>query len=133
MSVTFLLKREQLDDVRERVFIQIDKIIQHTITALLDDKGLVFGEVELEREERVLKVVDLSQRGVLEALRQIAPAENPEQVKPISLAAYPPRSGKFRLPTPSPIRRSRVRNQASLPPVLGSSVDVSTKSAYGVS
>ncbi len=73
MSVSFLLKREQLDDVRERVFLQIDKIIQHTITALLDDEGLVFGQVELEREERVLKVVDLAQRGVLEALRQIAP------------------------------------------------------------
>jgi hypothetical protein len=73
MSVSFLLKREQLDEVRERVFLQIDKIIQHTITALLDDKGLVFGEIELNRQERMLKVVDLAQRGVLEALRQIAP------------------------------------------------------------
>ncbi len=73
MSVSFLLKREQLDDVRERVFLQIDKIIQHTITALLDDEGLVFGQVELEREERILKVMDLNQRGVLHALRQIAP------------------------------------------------------------
>ncbi len=73
MSVAFTLKREQVDEVQARVFGQINTIIEDIIEAFLDEGGLVFGQVELEREERVLKVVDLAQRGVLEALQQIAP------------------------------------------------------------
>jgi hypothetical protein len=69
------LAPEFLQEVQDRATARITEIVQYLLDAMIDKRGLVYGDIPLPREERVLKVMDMLQTGELFELASVSPPQ----------------------------------------------------------
>ena len=65
-----------LRDAEDRLYLMAVAFEDELVKAMIDGKGLTYGDVTLSRGERILKFLDDEQRGVVSAMDQLDPAES---------------------------------------------------------
>lgn len=72
---TVLLSRQFLQEVEDLVFDMLVDFEDQMVKALVDNKGLSYGDMELDPQERMLKFLDDEMGGVNAAMERVDEGE----------------------------------------------------------
>ena len=62
-----------LDDIEEQAVERIMDIMEAVIESQLGPDGRAYGDVDVSRADRIARVLDLAERGVMDVLAEISP------------------------------------------------------------
>jgi uncharacterized protein YheU (UPF0270 family) len=71
----FFLSKESFEVIEDLAYERLTSLEDQLIESLINSKGLTYGDIELPREERILKFQDDELRGVNQWLAQNEPKE----------------------------------------------------------
>lgn len=81
MSNLFFLSPESFQAIEDEAFEILAAAEDAMVESLINSKGLTYGDIELPREERVLKFVDDELRGVNAWIAQNEPEEHGKRTR----------------------------------------------------
>ena len=76
---TELLSRRFLQEVEDLVFEMLVDFEDEMVDALVDNKGLSYGDESVSRDQRILKFLDVELRGVNDAMGLVDPGRHEKQ------------------------------------------------------
>ncbi len=76
MPEDVLSQREAADDIMRTARDRVLAMMQAVPDVMLDNDRLIFGDIKLDRPERILSILDKQERGVLRELRRISPDDH---------------------------------------------------------